>query len=274
MALSETNRALGLAIASLGESDFAGHLADFLRHCAAYDNLVIFGYRGDAKPLVLHTKYRNALVYAELDEYVEGAYLLDPYFRAHRATVPSGVYPLIDVAPDQFKRSAYYRSYYKKTTIVDEICAIAYTQTGYSVHASMGTDLTSGKPFSRRDQTALKLQAPVICSLVARHWSNLEPTQSALDSAGGEETSFPDRLIHELKSTRGVELSGRQAEVALLILQGHSSVSIALRLDISPQTVKVHRKLLYAKCEISSQAELFALMLPMMAAFTAHGFGA
>ena len=55
-----------------------------------------------------------------------------------------------------------------------------------------------------------------------------------------------------------------QAEVALLILRGHSSVSIGLRLGISPQTVKVFRKQLYRKCGISSQAELFALLVPLL----------
>ena len=52
--------------------------------------------------------------------------------------------------------------------------------------------------------------------------------------------------------------------MALLILRGHSTVSIALRLGISPQTVKVLRRQLYRKCAISSQAELFALMFPLL----------
>jgi len=42
-------------------------------------------------------------------------------------------------------------------------------------------------------------------------------------------------------------------------------VSIGLRLGVSAQTVKVFRKQLYARCELSSQAELFALMLPLLA---------
>ena len=51
-----------------------------------------------------------------------------------------------------------------------------------------------------------------------------------------------------------------------MILRGHSTVSIALRMGMgmSPQTKKVFRKQLYARCCISSQAELFALMLPLL----------
>jgi DNA-binding CsgD family transcriptional regulator len=64
--------------------------------------------------------------------------------------------------------------------------------------------------------------------------------------------------------THSISLTNRQAEVALLVLQGHSSSSIGLRLGISPQTVKVFRKQLYKKCNISSQAELFALITPLL----------
>ena len=61
-----------------------------------------------------------------------------------------------------------------------------------------------------------------------------------------------------------VPLAKRQAEVAFLVLQGHSSMSIGLRLGISTQTVKVFRKQLYKRCGVSSQAELFSLLLPVL----------
>ena len=75
---------------------------------------------------------------------------------------------------------------------------------------------------------------------------------------------FTDPLSGTLKDETRISLSPRQAEVALLILRGNSSVSIGLRLGVSPQTVKVFRKQLYRKCEISSQAELFNMLLPLL----------
>ena len=53
----------------------------------------------------------------------------------------------------------------------------------------------------------------------------------------------------------------QEAEVVRLILQGHSSLSISLKLDISMTTVKTHRKNAYAKLNISSQSELLARFL-------------
>ncbi|MNQ98388.1 transcriptional regulator NarP [compost metagenome] len=45
------------------------------------------------------------------------------------------------------------------------------------------------------------------------------------------------------------------------MLRGNSSKAIAKRLDISQETVKVHRRNLYSKLGVSSQSELFSLFL-------------
>jgi DNA-binding CsgD family transcriptional regulator len=49
--------------------------------------------------------------------------------------------------------------------------------------------------------------------------------------------------------------------VAVYILKGHSSKSLAREIDISPETVKIHRRNLYRKLGISSQSELFLKFL-------------
>jgi len=55
-------------------------------------------------------------------------------------------------------------------------------------------------------------------------------------------------------------LTLRERQVADLILQGLSYTEIAKELEISPNTIKTHRMLLYSKLEINSKRELFALM--------------
>lgn len=45
------------------------------------------------------------------------------------------------------------------------------------------------------------------------------------------------------------------------MLRGFSSKAMAERLKISPDTVKVYRRHLYAKLDISSQQELFSLFI-------------
>ena len=53
-------------------------------------------------------------------------------------------------------------------------------------------------------------------------------------------------------------LTDREMSIARMVLRGNSSKAIAERLAISPETVKVHRRHLYAKLGISSQPELFS----------------
>ncbi len=129
---------------------------------------------------------------------------------------------------------------------------------GVSVHVCLGRDATSGRSFSSRDMARARAIAPIACALCEKQWGGL--------SSAGADTDAPlsDRLIRALRDAHGIGLSPRQAEVALLILRGHSTTSIALRLQISPQTVKVFRKQIYRKCAISSQAELFSLILPLL----------
>lgn len=61
-------------------------------------------------------------------------------------------------------------------------------------------------------------------------------------------------------------LSEREAEVARLILQGHSSKVIARMLGNSPETVKVFRKRIHAKLGLASSAEMFSLFLVALCA--------
>ena len=56
-------------------------------------------------------------------------------------------------------------------------------------------------------------------------------------------------------------LTGRETQVINLVLHGHSTKTLADKLSISMETVKLHRKHAYAKLEVSSQAELFYLFL-------------
>lgn len=55
--------------------------------------------------------------------------------------------------------------------------------------------------------------------------------------------------------------TAREQEIGQLLLSGYSSKGIAQRLGIATDTVKAHRKHLYSKLGINSQAELFSLFL-------------
>lgn len=248
------------AIRHLARPGFEAALWDVLRAVAAPDNLIILAYRDSGPPQVMYRRSDDPRVFAELERtYLSGAYRLDPYFDLHLNRVPAGAYRLRDVAPDAFHRSRYFLDYYEQTTLLDEISFIAYPSVGVSLNICIGRDASSGRAFSDREIQTCGRLADVMAALIEAHWSGL-----ARATGPAEDTAR--LLARAARDVHAIHLSPRQAEVALMILRGHSSMSIGLRLGLSPQTVKVFRKQLYARCAISSQAELFALMLPLLKA--------
>jgi DNA-binding CsgD family transcriptional regulator len=249
---------LAALIRHLGKPDFETLLWQFLQSIAQPDNLVILAFQDAGAPLVLYRRSDNPQVFAELDRvYLSGAFRLDPYFDLHAQRVQSGAYRLRDVAPDAFHRSRYFIEYYEQTTLIDEITFIATPARGVSLNICLGRDASSAKAFTVREIETCQRLAPVLAALAEAHWSSIGQTSSKAENP-------MTLLAQSARSTRGISLSPRQAEVALLILQGHSTTSISLRLGVSVQTVKVFRKQLYARCNVSSQAELFSLMLPLL----------
>ena len=250
--------ALADTIRLLQTPSFEQALLHLLKRVAAPDNLAILIYRHAGPTEILFTHSDRPQVFAQLrSTYMDGAYQLDPYYDLHLRRVPKGVYRLRDVAPDAFQRSRYFIEYYDQTTLVDELTFIAYPVPGISLNICLGRDSSSSLSFTARQIDACHRLAPIVAALAERHWS-------ALTTQPGPADDVVTLLVSAMFSIHAIRLSRRQAEVALLVLKGHSSVSAALRLGVSSQTVKVFRKQLYSRCGISSQAELFAIMLPLL----------
>ncbi len=95
-------------------------------------------------------------------------------------------------------------------------------------------------------------------SLALRHWQNV-PEKFDLKTAANE--SHEERsLIENMVSTLfGKRITPRETQVVAQVLEGHSSDSIAKDLGISVGTVRIHRRNIYAKLQISSQQELFSI---------------
>lgn len=251
--------ALAKSILAIGLDSFAQTLHRWLETACSFDNFTIIAFFQDRRPQVLMTHARDRRVFERIDShYVKAAYLLDPFFALHQSNAAEGLYRLADIAPDQFHRNEYFKSYYKNTTLTDELAFVSSPSPGVTITVCIGRDATTATKFSSRERATTRKMAPVVNALVRKNWRNLksEGLETPDDVAG----VLRLRLLEE----RGISLSARQSEVAFLILQGHSSLSIGLTLGISPQTVKVIRKQLYKKCEISSQGELYYLIAPYL----------
>lgn len=258
-----SERCLAETIRSVGTSAFYKNIAGYLRNCIEHDNIIALAGQGSSSPTVQYTDFRGPNVFIRLErDYLTGGYLLDPFHQLCLNRCEPGIYRLLEIAPDQFLRSRYYNWYYGQLGITDEITVILPFGVDSTATISMGKSGASGKTFSARAKQRLKEREPIVLALLEAHWIGAK-TPIAPKT---EDKPLADGLISAMQDQYEVRLSKRQAEVALLILKGHSSLSAGLQLGISAQTIKVFRKQLYKKCNLSSQAELFSLMMPLLGA--------
>ncbi|WP_295079382.1 helix-turn-helix transcriptional regulator [Tabrizicola sp.] len=249
---------LARVIAALGKPQFEEALWQMLLALARPDNMLVLGYSDGGPALELCRRAGNERVFARLQStYMAGAFRLSPFYGLHLQRADEGLYRLRDIAPDAFQRSRFYVEYFGQTTIIDEVAFTVWLGAGLSLNLFLGRDGQSGKVFSPAEIAACRRIAPVVAELARAHWPVPKLAAPLVEDT-------PARLAAAAEQRLGIGLSPRQAQVAVLILKGHSTLSIGLKLGLSPQTVKVFRKQLYARCAISSQAELFALMLPLL----------
>ncbi len=248
---------LSECIDSIDADNFPKSLVAALKSITLFDYSVAFAYHLNEKPICLYSTFSPAKRVIFVDDYLNGPYLLDPFFKACDRKVDPGLYRLQDVAPDRFYQSQYYRSYYVQTGLAEEICYTFYLPDGVAVAISL-MRAGDGSRFTAKEFKSLNSVAPLVISLSQRHWYDLhtrfESKPCEIDA--GEKHSIIEKTVGTLFGSR---ITPRESQVVTQVLEGHSSDSIARNLGISVGTVRIHRRNIYGKLQISSQRELFSI---------------
>lgn len=255
--------ALGTLIHAASSDAFPDLLREFLAREIDFVNFLILAFTRDRPPVDLYHWIPEASVVHYEDHYFDKAYKLDPYYHAALRGEPRGACTLKEVAPDRFFQSEYYRSYYQKARMIDELGVLCQGPSAYTLHISMGRKRGSGR-FPRSQIRMFRDFEPTVSALLQVYAAGRVP-----DRDSSADRPAPPSIATELRSMthlngHACQLTEREADVTSLILRGHSSASIGLNLGISPETVKVHRKHIYAKLKVSSQAELFVKLVPLI----------
>ncbi|HWH60795.1 MAG TPA: LuxR C-terminal-related transcriptional regulator [Terriglobales bacterium] len=259
--LEQWSRGVGEIIAALENPRFDHALYKAISRLVGIDFILAFAYRGRARPMTLgHTIQEDQHHRVLVADYTSGPYLLDPFFHAALNGIRTGCYQLISLAPDHFRQSEYYQTHYHRTNIGDEIgCFFELPDEVTGVLSLLRWQECS--PVSPHDLSILQAIEPTLRVICSKRWSGASRTMAIPNRVELDRNAPADRLVGDFESFGGSQLSLREHQIVSLILQGHSTESIARRFDISPGTVKVHRRNIYRKLEISSQAELFAAFL-------------
>ncbi|WP_426149400.1 helix-turn-helix transcriptional regulator [Pseudomonas sp. DC3000-4b1] len=259
--LCQWHARLARALAAVGDETFVPRLCDALVALGA-ETLVVCLERKSQAPELIHAQgllapFRDEIV----NRYFTAGYLLDPFCLAVESGLSEGFYHLCEIAPDDFFSSEYYKTYYLKCGVTDDCYFIIDIDASTKVSLCLFQGLSQGS-VSPAQQALFRAVAPLVLELF-RQFSR----QGGLAGFGALRmtTPFSSPLHQDL--TLAFErfgsdaLTEREREISQLILRGHSVKSTAKALGISPETVRMHRKNLYTKLAISSQAELFALFI-------------
>jgi len=240
----------------LSDAETGMVFVELMRTLTTFDHAVVFAYQGDQRPIDLYSTFTVDEYDVFVSQYLDGPYLLDPFFRAATSARP-GVWRMRDLAPDRFFSSEYFRSYYVKTGLAEEIGFFIPLTDNCLIVLSLMRKESSGV-FTSAEFAQIKKTEPVVRALVQHFWRDI-PRRFEGAKAGRKKRGLEQDLSSRVWSK--LNLTSRETAIIELVLQGHSSESIGLKLQIATGTVKVHRRNVYRKLGIASQTQLLSLYL-------------
>ena len=253
--LAEFSEQLADIMPFVRTDDFASKLADMFKQLVPTDNVMIIVYPSKKIPTVEYNDLPPENRTSQVEQFISGAFLLDPYYLAATKSDKKGFFHLIEIAPESFEECEYNISYYKHSGLSDECGYLIQLGEGNDkfINISLG-QIAMGKTFSTQNLTNLSEITPLIEALVKFHWNSgdNEP-ESQLDMRKQLETA--------LENFGTSILTERENQMVKMILHGYSSKAIAERFSISVETVKLNRKNAYSKLDLGTQGELFNLFI-------------
>ncbi len=224
-----------------------------------HEGTCLLAFHKDARPDVLHHTLEPAGRRHYVERYLDGPYLLDPLYQLARDCRSPALCRFRDQQPDRFRSSEYYRQYCERTHLQDEMdYLVPVVASRTTVVLVVGR---RSRRFSKAELRRLELMAPIVHASLARIWE-------AWVAKTGNRRGADDvhkRLTECFENFGRSQLTRRERQISQLLLRGHSSKSVARELGIAPGTVMVHKRNLFAKLGISSQFELFSLLIDDLA---------
>ena len=185
-----------------------------------------------------------------ISRYITGLYLQDPFYQVSRNCRRGGLFHLADIVSEDFETTEYYNTYFAHYVVTDEVQYNVPLDGERTLCLSLGSESRFGA-----EQIALfELLRPWVIALMKTH---------PLRGCGQEEAKPIAAAEVEVQPWRGLisPLTARESDVIRLMLDGYSNKEIADRLTLSIATIKVHRRHIYAKLNVKSHSEIFALLI-------------
>jgi DNA-binding CsgD family transcriptional regulator len=239
--------AMAECVARLGEAGFDEALLALLRQAVNIEQCMVFAFDGrDEVDCLLAANERAPQVAGRLAElYTSGLFRQDPnYPRLRRRLDEGNDLAAAEITPMQAQAmpDAYRSHLFAFPDLVDKVSlTLPGQESVFYLNLYRGCE---AGPFGRDDLARLDALAPLLASLMRRHYGQARPL-SQRPSAEEAAVLAP--------------LSERERQLCLYLLRGHTLKTAAAELDIALSTAETYRKRAYAKLGVPSKARLVAL---------------
>jgi len=236
-------------VAASDSKSIAERLVALIGMTVPNDGECLLAFHKDASPDVLAHSMAPATRRHFLDRYLAGPYLLDPLYQMALSDDKPTMCRFRDAQPDRFRSSEYYRQYVERTHLTDEVDFLQEVSSTSTLVVVVGR---TQNRFSRSERDRLHTIEPIVLAAMRRVWAERDyvPDERRRD--------IHQRLTECYEHFGDDALTQREREITQLLLRGHSTKSVARRLDIAPGTVMVHKRNLFSKLGVTSQLELFS----------------
>jgi DNA-binding CsgD family transcriptional regulator len=221
------------AVSATLPEEISAHFTAGARNLLASDQVYIGLYLRDSASITIYERDADNWNH----DYDSRKYRLDPFFRLFAGSRQDFVLPLSAFDKGDFQTSAYYRDFYEPSGSFDEITGVFNfdrNAAGFVTYLRQ----RGAHPFGAAELALAEATADATRLVLERLWRQWRPPgESQLSLA---------------------ELSVRERQIALLLIEGGCAKTISRDLSISPGTVRNHIKTVYRKLGIHSQVELMA----------------
>lgn len=239
-------KTLAASIEAIGTDLHIERLIDLVGALVRHDRVTVVRYSVTQRPeFVSHRNYSDVMV----KKYLETYYVYDPFYAHWRETQTPGVVSLA-----RSLRGPYIAEFLGQSVISDEAGVLLADGPGWCLGIFL--DRSTGR-FSAADVTRLRFHFGILAAIHGQDVRQRVPgfTRTRQTPTPGAAPASPDSV--KVPERHWPMLSGREREIAALILSGYPSATIARRLGIAAGTVKNHRRNIYAKLDITTERELF-----------------
>lgn len=244
-------RCIGGLIASVGSPRFETSFFEIAREAIDCEHVTAFVSSDRALARLLFAVNHGAKPIARTiaDKYLKHYWNHDPANVICSGNAAPRYELAVRVYSNDIDHDAYRRDCYSSVHLVDRLSIIRRTSSE-TIRLNLYRSARRGR-FAPGQVDSVLENADLMFALIAKH-----DEQRAACSESGRLDIAARRLAHVAP-----QLTAREREVCLGIMQGRSSEAIAIALGISINTVLTYRKRAYASLGISSHNELMRLVL-------------